>query len=96
MAELFLTDFDQNPRAVLEPNHEQAELGYQFQPKLLFAFTSSESIAIFLKTHAHCLRGYFDSFGGKIPIYEVELNQEKITFCQAKLGLLQLQCCLIG
>ncbi|MDF7639099.1 nucleoside phosphorylase [Lactobacillus sp. ESL0791] len=80
----FLLDFDASPNAVLEPDHE--ELHYHFPDKLLFAFITPEAIAAFLKKYPYCEIGVFECFEGKTKVYEVQLGQEKIAFCQAKIG----------
>lgn len=86
MQQPFLLDFDVNKNAVLEPDHERSKVNYHFHRKLLFAFITNDAIKQFLTAYPHRLIGQFDCFEGKTPIYEVELGQEKITFCQAKLG----------
>ncbi|MDF7672454.1 nucleoside phosphorylase [Lactobacillus sp. ESL0701] len=86
MSEPFLMQFDPSPSAVLDPDHERAELDYHFPKKLLFAFITSEAIAEFLAGHEHREIGVFKCFEGPTKIYEVQLENEKITFCQAKIG----------
>ncbi|RMC48981.1 nucleoside phosphorylase [Lactobacillus sp. ESL0228] len=86
MQQPFLLDFDANRNAVLEPDHERSKVNYHFHRKLLFAFITKDAIKQFLIVYPHRLIGQFDCFEGKTPIYEVEIGQEKITFCQAKLG----------
>ncbi|WEV38086.1 nucleoside phosphorylase [Lactobacillus sp. ESL0680] len=86
MSKPFLTQFDPNPSAVLDPDHERAELDYHFPKKLLFAFITSEAIANFLSQYPYRKLGHYDCFEGETPIYEVNLGNEKITFCQAKIG----------
>lgn len=86
MSKPFLMQFDPNPSAVLEPDHEQAELDYHFPKKLLFAFITSETIAEFLAGHEHREIGVFECFEGATQIYEVQLETETVTFCQAKIG----------
>lgn len=86
MDKLFLLDFDASQSAILEPDHEVAEQNYQFPAKLLFAFITNEAIAQFLNNYSHQKIGHFDCFEGETPIYEVQLENEKVTFCQAKIG----------
>ena len=84
MKEPFLLEFDPELEAVLEPDHEKKI--NNFQPKLLFAFLTPDVIGDFLARHPHKKIGFFDCFEGETPIYEVDLDEEKITFCQAKIG----------
>ena len=86
MKEPFLLEFDPELEAVLEPNHEKKINNFHFQPKLLFAFLTPDVIGDFLARHPHKKIGFFDCFEGETPIYEVDLDEEKITFCQAKIG----------
>ena len=86
MKEPFLLEFDPEPRAVLEPDHEKEINHFPFQPKLLFAFLTPDVISDFLARCPHKKIGFFDCFEGETPIYEVDLDEEKITFCQAKIG----------
>ncbi|MDF7668187.1 nucleoside phosphorylase [Lactobacillus sp. ESL0703] len=86
MSKQFLMQFDSNPRAVLDPDHERTELNYHFPKKLLFAFITSEAIAEFLAKHEHREIGVFECFEGATKIYEVQLENETVTFCQAKIG----------
>ena len=86
MKEPLLLNFDPEPRAVLERDHEKEINHFHFQPKLLFAFLTPDVIGDFLARHPHKKIGFFDCFEGETPIYEVDLDEEKITFCQAKIG----------
>ena len=86
MKEPFLLEFDPELEAVLEPDHEKKINNFHFQPKLLFAFLTPDVIGDFLARHPHKKIGFFDCFEGETPIYEVDLDEEKITFCQAKIG----------
>ena len=86
MKDPFLLEFDPELEAVLEPNHEKKINNFHFQPKLLFAFLTPDVIGDFLARHPHKKIGFFDCFEGETPIYEVDLDEEKITFCQAKIG----------
>ncbi|WEV50451.1 nucleoside phosphorylase [Lactobacillus sp. ESL0731] len=86
MSEPFLMQFDANPHAVLDPDHERDKLNYHFPKKLLFAFITSEAIADFLSQYPHRKLGHYDCFDGETPIYEVAFGNEKVTFCQAKIG----------
>lgn len=80
----FLLDFDRDPHAVLEPNHEQAP--FKFHAKLLYAFVPKQDLDQFLSQHDHQVLGTFDSISFCPDVYEIEINQEKITLCQAPLG----------
>lgn len=53
MKEPFLLTFDPDPRAVLEPDHEQEINNFHFQPKLLFAFLTPAVISDFLARYPH-------------------------------------------
>ncbi|MBI0121621.1 nucleoside phosphorylase [Lactobacillus sp. M0398] len=86
MNEPFLLNFDSESRAVLEPDHEQEINNFHFQPKLLFAFLTPDVISSFLARYPHKKLGFFDCFEGETPIYQVDLDGQKITFCQAKIG----------
>ena len=86
MKEPFLLNFDPEPRAVLERDHEKEINHFHFQPKLLFAFLTPDVISDFLARYPHKKLGFFDCFEGETPIYEVDLDGQKITFCQAKIG----------
>ncbi|GAA3635460.1 nucleoside phosphorylase [Lactobacillus hamsteri] len=82
--EPFILDFDKNQHAVLEPNHDQ--LPFHFHSRLLYAFVPKDNIDDFLTKHPHKIIGAFDSISFQPNIYEVEINNEKLTLCQAPLG----------
>ena len=86
MKEPFLLEFDPELKAVLEPDHEKKINNFRLQPKLLFAFLTPDVIGNFLARYPHKKLGFFDCFEGETPIYEVDLDGQKITFCQAKIG----------
>ncbi|KGG53328.1 Uridine phosphorylase [Lactobacillus sp. wkB10] len=86
MKEPFLLNFDPEPMAVLEPEHEKEINHFHFQPKLLFAFLTTAAINKFLVGRSHKQVGFFECFEGKTPIYEVDLDGAKFTLCQAKMG----------
>ena len=47
----FILDFDKNPHAVFEPNHDQEP--FYFHPRLLYAFVPEKEINAFLDQHLH-------------------------------------------
>ena len=80
----FILGFDSNEHAVLEPNHDK--LPFKFHEKLVYAFVPKEDIDSFLKQVPHKILGSFDSVSFQPDIYEIEINNEKLTLCQAPLG----------
>lgn len=80
----FILDFDSNEHAVLEPNHDK--LPFKFHEKLVYAFVPKEDIDNFLKQVPHKILGNFDTVSFQPNIYEIEINGEKLTLCQAPLG----------
>lgn len=80
----FILDFDKNPHAVLEPNHDQAP--FHFHSRLLYAFVPKENIDSFLDKHLHRSIGEFDSVSFAPKIYEVQVDNKFFTLCQAPLG----------
>lgn len=84
LTESFFLNFDSDPRAVLEPNHEQ--LPFHFHSRLIYAFVPETAINHFLNEHPHRVLGSFATISFQPNIYEVEINNEKLTLCQAPLG----------
>ena len=82
--EPFILDFDKHPHAVLEPNHDQEP--FHFHPRLLSAFQPETEIDAFLVHHLHRTLGEFESCSFNPKIYEVQINNEFFTLCQAPLG----------
>lgn len=80
----FILNFDNNPHAVLEPSHDNCP--FHFHSKLLYAFVPEKEISAFLDRHFHRTIGEFDSVSFSPKIYEVEVNNELFTLCQAPLG----------
>lgn len=80
----FILDFDKNPHAVIEPNHDEAP--FHFHSRLLYAFVPKENIDSFLDKHLHRTIGEFDSVSFAPKIYEVQVDDEFFTLCQAPLG----------
>lgn len=80
----FILDFDKNPHAVLEPNHDQEP--FHFHPRLLYAFVPEKEINTFLDQHLHRTLGEFESCSFNPKIYEVQIDNELFTLCQAPLG----------
>ncbi len=80
----FILDFDKNKHAVLEPNHDQEP--FHFHPRLLYAFVPEKEINAFLDHHFHRTLGEFESCSFNPKIYEVQINNEFFTLCQAPLG----------
>ncbi len=82
--EPFILDFDKNTHAVLEPDHD--ECPFHFHDRLLYAFVPKEDIDAFLDKHLHRTLGEFETVSFNPKIYEVEINGELLTLCQAPLG----------
>lgn len=80
----FILDFDKNSHAVLEPNHDQEP--FHFHPRLLYAFVPEKEINAFLDQHLHRTLGEFESCSFNPKIYEVQIDNEFFTLCQAPLG----------
>lgn len=80
----FILDFDENPHAVIEPNHDQEP--FHFHSRLLYAFVSEKEINAFLDKHLHRTLGEFESVSFNPKIYEVQIDNEFFTLCQAPLG----------
>ena len=80
----FILNFDPNHHAVIEPDHDQAP--FRFHSRLLYAFVPKNEIDAFLDQHLHRTIGEFESVSFSPKIYEVELNGEYFTLCQAPLG----------
>ncbi|WP_281829053.1 MULTISPECIES: nucleoside phosphorylase [Lactobacillus] len=80
----FILDFDANQHAVLEPDHDQ--LPYHFHSRLLYAFVPKENIDRFLDEVPHKVLGTFDTISFQPSIYEINLNGQLLTLCQAPLG----------
>lgn len=82
--ENFILDFDNNKHAVIEPNHDR--LPFKFHERLLYAFVPKDNIDTFLENRPYKILGKFDSISFQPNIYEIEINNEKLTLCQAPLG----------
>ena len=80
----FILEFDSNKHAVLEPDHDQAP--FKFHSRLVYAFVHKDEIDDFLKSVPHKILGNFDTVSFQPDIYEIEINGEKLTLCQAPLG----------
>ena len=80
----FILEFDSNKHAVLEPDHDQAP--FKFHSRLVYAFVPKDEIDDFLKSVPHKILGNFDTVSFQPDIYEIEINGEKLTLCQAPLG----------
>lgn len=80
----FLLDYDKDQHSVLEPTHEK--LPYHFHKKLLYVFVEKKDIDEFLKKYPHQSIGEFLTISFNPTIYEVEVNGQKFTLCQAPLG----------
>ena len=72
----FILDFDKNPHAVFEPNHDQEP--FYFHPRLLYAFVPEKEINAFLDQHLHRILCEFESCSFNPKIYEVQIDNE---FC---------------
>lgn len=82
--EPFILDFDLNKKAVIEPGVEN--LQYKFYEKLLFAFVPDDEIKSFLDKHSHKTLGKFKTVSFRPKVYEVKINNQLITLCQAPVG----------
>lgn len=82
--EPFILDIDLNKQAVIEPGVE--DLQYKFHEKLLFAFVPDDEINSFLDKHSHKTLGKFKTVSFRPKVYEVEINNQLITLCQAPVG----------
>ncbi|MDT9610305.1 nucleoside phosphorylase [Lactobacillus crispatus] len=82
--EPFILDFDLNKKAVIEPGVEN--LQYNFHEKLLFAFVPDDEIKSFLDKHSHKTLGKFKTVSFRPKVYEVKINNQLITLCQAPVG----------
>ena len=80
----FILDIDLNKQAVIEPGVEN--LQYKFHEKLLFAFVPDDEIKSFLDKHSHKTLGKFKTVSFRPKVYEVEINNQLITLCQAPVG----------
>lgn len=80
----FILDFDGNHHAVLEPDFE--DLPFHFHPKLLYAFVPKEEIDSFLDQYPHRTLGSFRTISFRPKIYEIKIENEYFTLCQAPLG----------
>lgn len=80
----FILNFDNSQSAVVEPHYENLPL--KLHPKLLFAFVPKEDIDNFLKDVPHKILGSYDTISFQPNVYEILINDEKITLCQAPLG----------
>lgn len=80
----FILDFDPDKQAVIEPDHDEAP--FHFHSRLLYAFVPKETIDAFLDDHPHKTLGRFDTISFCPKIYEVQINHQLITLCQAPLG----------
>ena len=82
--EPFILDFDLNKKAVIEPGVEN--LQYKFHEKLLFAFVPDDEIKSFFFFYSHKTLGKFKTVSFRPKVYEVKINNQLITLCQAPVG----------
>ena len=80
----FILNIDLNKQAVIEPGVEK--LQYKFHEKLLFAFVPDDEIKSFLDKHSHKTLGKFKTVSFRPKVYEVKINNQLITLCQAPVG----------
>lgn len=80
----FVLDIDLSKQAVIEPGVENLE--YKFHEKLLFAFVPDDEINSFLDKHSHKTLGKFKTVSFRQKVYEVKINNQLITLCQAPVG----------
>ena len=63
-----------------------SNLQYKFHEKLLFAFVPDDEIKSFLDKHSHKTLGKFKTVSFRPKVYEVKINNQLITLCQAPVG----------
>lgn len=81
--EIPILEYDNNPRAVLEPTHEG--LSIKLPEKAVFAFLG-DSIDEYARTHDARIVKEFVSATKIYPVYVVEHNGEEICLMQAPVG----------
>lgn len=84
MDKISFLNFDQDPKAVLNPDHEN--LGYKFAPKLVFPFVTQENFDNFLESCKYQLAGKFETFARTFAIYQVNYHGQVLSLVRPPLG----------
>lgn len=84
MSKLPLFEFDSNPQAVLQPNHEHLNL--KLPAKFIYGFVGSSSLSKFLSAFPHRKLGEFICISKTTPIYAFTYQGQEIGICEASLG----------
>ena len=91
-----ILEFDDNPQAVIMPNHEGLDL--QLPKKCIYAFLEEEIDRYAQEVEADCV-GEFVSATKTYPVYVMDYKGEKVCLAQAPVGsapAAQFMDCLIG
>lgn len=78
-----ILEFDDNPQAVIMPNHEGLDL--QFPKKCIYAFLEEEIDRYAQEVGAECV-GEFVSATKTYPVYVMDYKGEKVCLAQAPVG----------
>ncbi len=83
MNRIALLEYDDDPSAVIPPDHEKFDI--QFPPVAVFAFVG-ETVDAFAKEHHAAVAAEFVSITKKYPIYILRIHDREICLCQAPCG----------
>ena len=78
-----ILEFDDNPQAVIMPNHEGLDL--QLPKKCIYAFLEEEIDRYAQEIEAECV-GEFVSATKTYPVYVIDYKGEKVCLAQAPVG----------
>ena len=78
-----ILEFDDNPQAVIMPNHEGLDL--QLPKKCIYAFLEEEIDRYAQEVEAECV-GEFVSVTKTYPVYVMDYKDEKVCLAQAPVG----------
>jgi len=78
-----ILEFDDNPQAVIMPNHEGLDL--QLPKKCIYAFLEEEIDRYAREVGAECV-GEFISATKTYPVYVMDYKGEKVCLAQAPVG----------
>ena len=78
-----ILEFDNNPQAVIMPNHEGLDL--QLPKKCIYAFLEEEIDRYAQEVEAECV-GEFVSVTKTYPVYVMDYKDEKVCLAQAPVG----------
>ena len=84
MEELSLMNFDSNPNAVLNPNHEN--LGCDFADKLVYPFVTDENFQAFLADKDYKIVATFETFACNFSVYQVQYHNQTLSLVRPPLG----------